>query len=153
MDFIQLSSPEQIESARALLREYETWLDMNLCFQNFEQELVALPGHYAAPEGRFLLAYEDGNLAGCVAMRPLDGNICEMKRLFLREAFRGKGLGRLLAEEIVTQAREAGYEAMRLDSLPGKMDHAINIYNALGFREIDPYCSSVPGAKFLEMTL
>src|SRR5262245_2703530 len=144
MQFLQISSPEQIDVARVLLREYETWLDMNLCFQNFEHELAGLPGNYAAPAGRFLLAYEDSELAGCVAMRPLDPKTCEMKRLFLRDRFRGKGLGRLLAEEIISHARDAGYEAMRLDSLPGKMDQAFKLYTSLGFREIDPYCNSVP---------
>src|SRR5437762_8633700 len=100
MQITQAQTAEQIEQARALFREYESWLGLSLCFQNFEKELAELPGAYAAPDGRLLLAHYNGELAGCVALRMIGRRTCEMKRLFVREKFRGKGVGRLVLDGI-----------------------------------------------------
>jgi GNAT superfamily N-acetyltransferase len=152
--FIQAASSEEIQQARALFREYETWIETDLCFQNFEKELAELPGRYAPEDGRLLLAFFKDELAGCVALRRLDEDTCEMKRLFLRPAFQGKGLGRQLAEKIIDEAREMGYSKMRLDTIPGKMDNAIELYRSFGFREIAAYTNNpVPGAIFMELEL
>lgn len=154
MRFIQASSPDDINQVRELFREYEAWLNLDLCFQNFEKELAELPGAYAPPTGRLLLAFEDDALAGCVALRRLADNICEMKRLFLRPQFHGRGLGRELAEGIIEEARVLGYQQMRLDTLSEQMGSAIALYRALGFREIAPYYKNpVPGALFMELKL
>jgi putative acetyltransferase len=145
-----------IEEARRLFREYETSLGIDLCFQNFEQELAELPGNYAPPGGALLLARAGGgDLAGCVALRPLplEDGTCEMKRLFLRDAFRGRGAGQLLAEAIIAEARRIGYRRMRLDTLPS-MRRAIPLYRALGFTDIPPYTKNpVEGVLFLEKEL
>jgi GNAT superfamily N-acetyltransferase len=154
MNFIQASSLVEIEHARELFREYETWLNLDLCFQNFEKELAELPGAYAPPTGRLLLAFADDELAGCVALRRLSDKVCEMKRLFLRPQFHGRGLGRELAERIIEEARDIGYQRMRLDTLTEHMGNAIALYRALGFTEIEPYYNNpVPGALFLELML
>ena|SRR2546428_7801631 len=154
MNFVQASSPEEIESARKLFEEYAAWLQIDLCFQSFDKELAGLPGQYAPPDGRLLLAIEDEQIAGCVALRKIDESTCEMKRLFLRSQFRGKGLGRKLAETIIAEARQIGYERMRLDTLPGSMDQAIKLYRALGFKEIPAYYHNpVPDATFMELLL
>ena len=154
MNFVQVKSAEEIESARKLFEEYARWLEISLCFQDFEGELASLPGNYQPPSGRLLLAFVDQKLAGCVALRQLGESICEMKRLYLKPEFRGKGLGRVLAEKIIHEAREIGYQRMRLDTLPGKMDRAIELYRLLGFKEIPSYYSNpVPGATFMELHL
>lgn len=150
----QVRSSDDVDHARELFKEYEAWLGIDLCFQNFEKELAELPGKYAPPDGRLLLAVENGNVAGCVALRKIGEGICEIKRLFLRPAFRGKGLGRQLAERIIRDAREIGYQRMRLDTLPPKMNDAIALYRSLGFKEIEAYYDNpVPGAKFMELDL
>ena len=154
MDVIQAEEPEHINQARQLFREYEAWLNLDLCFQNFEKELAELPGEYTPPHGRLLLAFQDNKLAGCVALRKLSDEVCEMKRLFLRPQFHGRGLGRKLAERIIEEARAIGYQRMRLDTLSEQMGNAIALYRALGFREIAPYYKNpVPGALFMELTL
>src|SRR2546423_1624565 len=117
-EIIQGHSADNVEQARELFREYEAWLEVDLCFQNFEKELAELPGKYAPPDGRLLLAVENGKVAGCVALRKIGEGVCEIKRLFLRPQFRGKGLGRQLAELIIAEAEQIGYERMRLDTLP-----------------------------------
>ncbi len=151
---IQASSTTHIENVRQLFREYEAWLEIDLCFQGFEKELAELPGKYASPEGRLLLAVQNGRPAGCVALRKIGEGTCEIKRLFLRPEFRGQGLGRRLAEAIIQEARQIGYERMRLDTLPPKMNDAIGLYRSLGFKEIEPYYDNpVPGAKFMELDL
>lgn len=138
-----------LDEIRAMLREYAEWLQVDLCFQNFEQELAELPGEYRPPRGRLLIA--DG--AGCVALRPLDEEICEMKRLYVRPEHRGSGLGRRLVLAIVDQARGIGYRRMRLDTMP-KMDRAQGLYASLGFRESAAYrYNPEPGARFLELDL
>ena len=145
---------QYIDSARQLFREYSTWLEIDLCFQNFEKELAELPGDYAPPDGRLLLALHDERIAGCVALRKIGEGVCEMKRLFVRPEFRGKGIGRSLIEAIIREAKEIGYERMRLDTLPPKMNDAIVLYRSYGFKEIAPYYNNpVPGAKFMELLL
>jgi len=154
MDVIQAAEPEHINQARTLFREYEAWLNLDLCFQNFEKELAELPGAYTPPNGRLLLAFDDNELAGCVALRRLSDEVCEMKRLFLRPQCHGRGLGRELAERIIEEARAIGYQRMQLDTLSEQMGNAIALYRALGFREIAPYYKNpVPGALFMELTL
>ena len=154
MNFVQASSPEEVECARELFEEYAAWLQIDLCFQNFDKELASLPGQYAPPDGRLLLAIEDEQVAGCVALRKIGENTCEMKRLFVRSQFRGKGLGRKLAETIIAEARQIGYERMRLDTLPGRMDQAIKLYRSLSFSEIPAYYHNpVPDATFMELLL
>ena len=152
MHTVQVNSTEEIEQARGLFREYEAWIEVDLCFQSFEKELADLPGKYAPPDGRLLLAYHDGQLAGCVALRKIEDGVCEMKRLFVRPAFHGKGLGRNLLEAILSEARDLAYKRMRLDTLPPRMNKAIGLYRAFGFREIEPYYDNpVPGALFMEL--
>lgn len=154
IDFVQASSDDDIARARELFREYETWIQTDLCFQSFEQELAELPGKYAPPDGRLLLAFHDGQLAGCVALRKLGEGVCEMKRLFVRPDFHGRGLGRRLIDEVVKEAREIGYQRMRLDTLPPRMNKAIALYRRLGFKEIEPYYDNpVAGALFMELQL
>ncbi len=154
LTFVQAESPPQIAQARELFLEYARSLGFSLCFQNFDQELLALPGHYAPPDGRLLLADYESQLAGCVALHKLDRGVCEMKRLYLRPQFRGKGLGRALAEGIIAEARQIGYQRMRLDTVEPVMKDAVEMYRKLGFREITPYCSNpIAGALYMEIDL
>ena len=154
MKLIQAQSAEEISRARELFEEYAAGLGINLCFQNFDKELAELPGEYIPPGGRLFLAVEEDQTAGCVALRRIGEDVCEMKRLYVRPSFRGTGLGRTLAETVVQAAREIGYRRMRLDTLPGKMDRAIAMYRALEFQEIEPYYSNpVEGALFMELEL
>lgn len=147
-------SADDIEQARRLFREYEAWLGISLCFQNFEQEMLGLPGDYAPPDGGLFFAYRNGQLAGCVALRKIGEGICEMKRLFVRSEFWGEGIGRLLVNDLIRAAKEMGYERMRLDTLPPRMDKAIALYRSLGFKEIESYYENpVPGAIFMELDL
>ncbi len=150
----QATTGEHIQAARTLFEEYAESLGFSLCFQNFDQELKGLPGAYAPPAGRLLLAIENDQLAGCIALRKLEGGVCEMKRLFVRPSHRATGLGRFLAKSIIDEARKLGYTHMRLDTIPGKMDKAIALYQSIGFVEIEPYCQNpVEGAKFMELKL
>ena len=154
LQLIQPTLPEEIETARQLFNEYQSALGISLCFQNFDQEVAGLPGSYTPPEGRLLIAIVDEQVAGCIALRSLGGGVCEMKRLFVRPEFRGRGLGKALVTAILAAAREIGYERMRLDTLPGHMDAAIAMYRTLGFREIPAYyLNPVPGALFMELQL
>ena len=142
-----------IETVRALFDEYAAELGVDLSFQGFEAERNGLPGEYVPPRGRLLLAETSGTEAGCVALRPIDAQTAEMKRLYLRPSARGTGLGRRLALAIIAEARDAGYARLRLDTLPS-MGAAIAMYGALGFREIPAYRHNpVPGALFLEREL
>ena len=154
MRIFQANNEQDIEHARTLFEEYQTGLGISLCFQNFDHELKNLPGDYAPPNGRLLLATDEAALAGCIALRKLTLDICEMKRLFVRPTHRGTGLGRTLVESLIFEARQLGYKKMRLDTLPGRMDKAIALYRSFGFIEIGPYCENpVEGAKFMELEL
>jgi ribosomal protein S18 acetylase RimI-like enzyme len=136
-----------------LFQEYAASLDFALCFQGFTAELAGLPGSYAPPRGRLLLAWLDEQPAGCVALRPLGEETCEMKRLYVRPAARRSGLGRTLVERLIAEARDAGYRRLRLDTVPS-MAAAQRLYTALGFVEIAPYVQNpVSGARFLELRL
>jgi GNAT superfamily N-acetyltransferase len=152
IDLIPATMPEHIEQVRTLFLEYRRSLGFSLCFQSFEEELKNLPGAYAPPSGRLLLARSADHAAGCVALRELDTCICEMKRLYVRPGARGKGLGRLLVERVIAEARGAGYERMRLDTIASAMKDAIALYRRMGFQEIAPY-SSVPIESALWMEL
>ena len=150
----QATTDEHIESARTLFEEYAASLGFSLCFQNFDQELKNLPGDYAPPDGCLLLAVENDQLAGCIALRKLSDDVCEMKRLFVRPAYRATGLGRTLVASLIDGACKLGYTHIRLDTIPGKMDKAIALYQSIGFVEIEPYCQNpVEGAKFMELKL
>ena len=151
------TAPLELDGVRTLFVEYATALNVDLCFQNFTAELQGLPGEYCAPRGGLLLATVDGELAGCCAMRPLDSvdytNACEMKRLFVRPAFRGLQLGRMLAERILDSARVAGYACILLDTLDD-MESARALYQELGFEEIPPYYfNPIAGAHYLKADL
>jgi putative acetyltransferase len=153
-EFEQVESAAQIAQARELFLDYAQSLGFSLCFQNFDQELAKLPGDYAPPAGRLLLARSDGQLAGCVALHCLDDGICEMKRLYLRPQYRGKGLGRMLAERIISEARQIGYRRMRLATVEPVMKDAVAMYRKIGFSEIAPYCSDpMAGALYMELLL
>lgn len=154
LTFAQAESPAQIAQARELFREYAQSLGFSLCFQNFDRELAGLPGDYTPPHGRLLLVEYQAQLAACVALHKLDSTVCEMKRLYLRPQFRGKGLGRVLAERIIAEARQIGYRRMRLDTVEPVMKDAVAMYRKLGFKEIDPYCSNpIAGAMYMELEL
>jgi len=151
---LQAVTPEQIAQARELFLEYAQSLGFSLCFQNFDQELAGLPGDYQPPSGRLLLAEFDSELAGCVALHKLELEICEMKRLYLRPKFRGQGLGRILAEAIISEARQIGYRHMRLDTVGPVMKDAVAMYGKLGFREIAPYrANPMAGTLYFELAL
>ena len=149
----QAASAAEIEDVRGLFREYQRWVDEPCCFPTFEQELAGLPGEYVAPAGRLFLAREACASAGCAALRRLDASAGEMKRLYVRPKFRGRGLGQRLAGQVIAAAREAGYKRLMLDTLP-KMTSAIALYRALGFSPRGPYSESpTPGAIFFELRL
>jgi putative acetyltransferase len=154
VQFVQAQSTAHIEQARELFLEYARSLGFSLCFQNFDQELANLPGDYSPPRGRLLLAEFEGELVGCVALHKLENEICEMKRLYLRPQFRGKGLGRALAARIIAEARHIGYSRLRLDTVESAMQDAVAMYLKLGFRKIDPYCENpMPSALYMELML
>jgi len=149
----EAESPHDLALVRDLFLEYAASLGFDLAFQGFDREVAELPGAYGPPRGVILLAVDGENAAGCVALRLLDPDTCEMKRLYVRPAFRGTGLGRRLAEAILAEGRSRGYRRMRLDTVPA-MAGAIALYRSLGFREIRPYRENpVPGALFLEREL
>ena len=139
---------------RRLFRAYADWLAVDLCFQDFARELTDLPGCYAPPAGRLLIARVAGEVAGCVGLRPLEPAVCEMKRLWVEPGFAGRGIGRALAEAIVEAARTIGYGRMRLDTIPARMPAAQHLYASLGFREIPAYYDNpLPGVVMLEVEL
>jgi ribosomal protein S18 acetylase RimI-like enzyme len=145
--------PAETEVVRALFLAYAQSLSFELCFQNFSAELDGLPGAYAPPEGRLFLAMVDGEPAGCAALRKLEDSVCEMKRMYVKPDFRGLGLGRRLAQQVILAGREASYRRMRLDTIR-TMEAAIAVYRSLGFRSIAPYYENpIEGAEYMELTL
>jgi ribosomal protein S18 acetylase RimI-like enzyme len=153
MDLVNVSTEEHLKIARELFEEYAASLNFEICFQGFAAELAQLPGYYAPPSGRLLLAFHNGRAAGCVALRRLEDGACEMKRLYVRPEFRGSGIGNALAEAVVCQAREAGYKIMRLDTV-SSMHKAQSIYESLGFIDTKPYCINPPeGVRYMELNI
>jgi len=153
MQILPAIAPRQIAQVRRLFEEYARLLGIDLCFQNFADELAGLPGSYAPPRGRLLLALIDDQPAGCVALRPLPGDACEMKRLFVPPAFRGQGIGRNLAEQIIAEARQIGYAVMKLDTLP-RLQSATELYTKLGFSPCQPYYDTpLKETLFMELPL
>ncbi len=157
IELLTPATPELLDATREIFREYAAQLGVDLCFQNFGAELAGLPGEYAAPRGALLLATVDGEVAGCGALRPLADvdypNACEMKRLFVRPAFRRFGIGRLLTQALMDCGLQAGYSNLLLDTLDD-MEAARGLYASLGFEEIPPYYfNPIPGAHYLRATL
>jgi ribosomal protein S18 acetylase RimI-like enzyme len=141
---------DQVSLVRELFLEYAQSLDFKLCFQGFDKELAELPGKYAPPKGFMLLAYSGSELAGCVAMQPIDSEICEMKRLYVRPQFQGQGIGKSLVLRLIDKSKSAAYKKMRLDTVPS-MKAALGLYGSLGFYKIPPYRENpIPGAEYLE---
>jgi len=155
LTIIPAETADLISTARELIMEYAAWLEFKLCFQGFDEEMRTLPGTYAPPSGRLLLALWDQRPAGVIALRALDEpGLCEMKRLYVRPEFRGHGIGRILAERVIADAAEIGYSRIRLDTIQGKMGEAIAMYRRLGFRETAPYYSTPVGQTlFMELAL
>jgi GNAT superfamily N-acetyltransferase len=153
LNIIQLESGQYLDVIRALFVEYAESLDFDLDFQNFKDELAQLPGEYAPPEGCLIIAFYQGEPAGCVGLRKLEKNICEMKRLYVRPRYRAMGFGKVLAESIIREAGIKGYKLMRLDTVPS-MKKARDLYLSMGFKKIDPYCyNPIQGATFMEKKL
>ena len=156
LDFVRIASAEtsaDVEQARTLFKEYATESKLDLCFQNFEEELARLPGDYAPPKGCLRLAWAADQAAGCVAVREFSPGVCEMKRLYVRPDFRKSGLGRKLAEDIIEEARRMGYATMRLDTL-ARMKAAVALYESLGFQRIEAYRPNPEGdAIYMEFNL
>ena len=151
---IRPARSDELDLVRTLFREYQAWLDLDLCFQSFEEELATLPGRYAPPTGRLLLAEHDGKVVGVVASREIAPGICEMKRLFVQPAAHGLGIGRALAERLIDEARSAGYRAMRLDTVAERMGNAVALYERLGFRDIPAYTHNPdPSTRYMELEL
>jgi len=150
---IQVKTEEQLTLAKELFKEYAISLGFDLAFQNFDKEFAELPGNYAALEGRLLLAFENAEAVGCVGLRKFRPGICEMKRMYVREKFRGKGIGRRLASAVIKEAKEIGYKEMRLDTVAW-MKEAINLYLSIGFNEIESYrYNPIPGSRFFSLNL
>jgi GNAT superfamily N-acetyltransferase len=155
MKIVEAVTHEQLEHIRVLFREYEKWLGLDLSAQNFENELRDLPGKYSNPTGSLLLAVEDGEPVGCVALRPFEGDICEMKRLYVIPECKGKGIGRLLETRIIEEARKLGYKRMFLSTL-GRLKEAYSLHKSLGFFETEPYLIDqhpYPGTIYMELEL
>jgi len=149
----EVAGTSDLDAVRILFREYADSLVFDLFFQDFEKELESLPGRYAVPEGCLLVAENQDGIVGCVAVRKTDNGLCEMKRLFVRPEYRGTGIGRRLAMEIIQTAIRLGYSRMRLDTTPS-MSTATSLYRSLGFYDTEPYCyNPVPGAVYLELDL
>lgn len=149
---VRLFGTDDLEPAREVFREYAAWVGSDICFQAFERELAQLPGYYGPPEGRLLLAIIEGQVAGCVALRRFAPGIGEMKRLYVRPEFRGSGTGRVLLERLIAEARDAGYKVLLLDTMP-RLERAIAMYRARGFREIPRYGDNPAEAICFELQL
>jgi len=154
IEIAPVHTADDVNQLKVLFREYADSLGFDLCFQDFEEELRSLPGKYSPPDGTLLVAkQEDGEISGCVALRPLSPEFCEMKRLYVRPIHRGRSIGRALARAIIAEAAKSGYKAMRLDTVPS-MKEAIRLYESLGFQPIQPYRHNpIPGAMYFELKL
>jgi putative acetyltransferase len=151
---VQAETQAQIAHARTLFQEYGDSLGFSLCFQSFEQELAGLPGDYAPPSGRLLLAYSGGKAAGCVALHRFAEGAAEMKRLYVRPEFRGMHIGQQLMDRVIAEARLIGYCTLRLDTIPSIMGKAVELYRSYGFHEIEPYrVNPISGALYMELSL
>jgi len=151
---VPADSEALLAQIRELFLEYAKSLGFSLCFQDFDKEVAKLPGYYAPPDGRLLLAQHQGEWAGCVGLRKLESEICEMKRLYVRPQFRGKHIGEVLARKVIDEARVQGYRRMRLDTVGPVMHQAVGLYRGLGFYEIPPYTHNPqPGVLYMEMEL
>jgi len=153
IDIVKAMSKRDINIIRELFQEYADSLGFSLDFQHFNKELNSLPGDYAPPEGCLLLAYAGNQVVGCVGLRKISKGICEMKRMYVRKKYRGKGIGRKLANKINKEARRIGYERMRLDTI-STMVEAIHLYKSMGFKEIEPYYyNPIEGTKYMKLKL
>jgi len=152
-EIAHVHTADDLKQVKVLFQEYAESLGFDLCFQDFEEELRSLPGNYSPPHGALLVAKQEGQITGCVAVRPLSSEVCEMKRLYVRAKHRGKGIGRALASAIIEEAAKSGYKAMRLDTVPS-MKEAIRLYESLGFQPTQPYCHNpIPGAMYFQLKL
>ncbi|UWD48020.1 GNAT family N-acetyltransferase [Clostridioides difficile] len=153
LKFVEANDLENLENVKILFTEYSNSLNIDLCFQDFNNELKTLPGKYKKPLGSLILAFVDENLAGCVALKKLEDDVCELKRLYVRDKFRGLKIGKILLEEIVKEAKKIGYTYMRLDTLPS-MKSAQGLYEKVGFYDINPYTyNPIEGARYMELKL
>lgn len=153
MEFFNITGQDMLEEARQLFLEYAQSLNVDLCFQNFEEELNSLPERYGPPDGTIIIALVDGKSAGCIALHRLSGDICEMKRLYVRENYRGLGIGKKLISQILEVAFQRNYRFIRLDTLP-TMEKAQELYEAFGFYDIEPYVyNPIQGTRYLERKL
>lgn len=153
LKFVEANDLENLENVKILFTEYSNSLNIDLCFQDFNNELKTLPGKYKKPSGSLILAFVDENLAGCVALKKLEDDVCELKRLYVRDKFRGLKIGKILLEEIVKEAKNIGYTYMRLDTLPS-MKSAQGLYEKIGFYDINPYTyNPIEGARYMELKL
>lgn len=151
--FYLANDPKRIDEVRLLIQEYASSLGLDLCFQNFDQEMTTLPGDYSPPTGALLLAEDQGKAVGCVAIKKISNEVCEMKRLYVRPNSRGKGVGKVLTETILQKARTFGYKRVRLDTLPS-MKEAVSMYVSMGFKPIEAYrYNPVEGTLYLELEL
>jgi ribosomal protein S18 acetylase RimI-like enzyme len=153
LKIVEVVSQEQITYIRELFKEYTNSLGFDLSFQNYDKEFSELPGKYTQPDGRLFLAIYDEKVAGCVGLRKFEKDICEMKRLYVRSEFRRKGIGKALSLKVIDAAREIGYSAMRLDTVP-RMKEAIALYHSMGFKDIAPYrYNPIPGTIYMKLKL
>ena len=154
MNIKQVQSDEDLRNVRGLIEEYTAWLGADFYFKGIEKELRDLPGEYSPPDGRLLLALDEGQMAGCIALRRIDPDACELKRLYVRPQFRGRGAGAELVKAIIEDAQSIGYRRMRLDTLPRRMEQALSVYRKFGFKDIEPYFANpIEGTLYLELAL
>lgn len=153
-EILPANNAKLLTEVQRLFLEYETWLNVDLCFQGFEEEVNSLPGKYSPPDGRLYIVKDNSSYIGCIALRKIEDGICEMKRLYLTESARGKGIGYKLIKLIIQDAKDIGYNTMRLDTIKEKMPKAVSLYESHGFREIEPYYNNPnPHTLFMELDL